>query len=388
MISRTVRTLQGLSSIRDHWDRWQPHIDSDRAQFELICELRPEVECPFVTVIEHDGEPYALLAGRLESARITPAIGYFQPFSVPARVLTTLHEGVMGHSDERAASEMVKHVRAQLDLGVADAAHFSYLPEESPLLDALLREGPRWLCDRTPRWSTHREMNLPTGGSVMEQKLRSKARTRIRRKEKALETAFPGKVEWRYLRDFDDVPGLCSKLEEVASRAYQRGLGAGFFDNEEFRRRYALFASHGRLRVSLLEVDGRVRAFWCGAVHQGAFHSSTTAYDPALGDYVVGTQNFIRLADALVREGVQRFDFGLGDARYKESFGDRSWRETSIWMFAPTAKGVFLMFVLRTSFAIDTMARRIVKRAGLTEKLKALWRRGKTPADTDVAAEA
>jgi CelD/BcsL family acetyltransferase involved in cellulose biosynthesis len=388
MSHKTIRTLEGLDSVRADWHRWQPHISSDLGQFELICGLRPEVECPLVTVVEQDGKPCALLAGRLEHSGVTPAIGHLRPFTVPARVWFALHEGAMGRLDAGTASEMVAHVRGQLAAGVADAAHFSYLPEHSPLLDALLHEGSRWLCDRTPRWATHREMTMPTDGTVMDRKLSAKARWRIRRKQKGLEAAFPGKVRWHYLSEFDDVSALCARIERVAAIAYQRGLGVGFFDNEEFRSRYALFATRGQLRVQLLEIDGEVRAFWCGIIHHGTFHSSTTAYDPALSEHVVGTQNFLHLADGLMREGVQRFDFGLGDAKYKETFGDRAWRETSIWMFAPTFKGACLMALVKSSSVLDVAARRLVERAGLTDKLRSLWRRGSARESLTTTAEA
>lgn len=96
---------------------------------------------------------------------------------------------------------------------------------------------------------------------------------------------------------FDDIPGLCTRLEEVAARTYHRGLGSGFMDDEEHRQRFAVFARQGQLRVQLLEIDGRVRAFWLGTVWQDIFYLSETGYDPDLSRYEAGALTFIRMAD-------------------------------------------------------------------------------------------
>src|SRR5262249_43436686 len=119
-----------------------------------------------------------------------------------------------------------------------------------------------------------------------------------------LEEAFPGKLSWRWLNSFEDINELCATLEEVASRTYQRSLGAGFVNDEEHRQRFIMFAQCGRLRVQLLEIEGTVQAFWLGTIYNNVFHSHETAYNPALRNYEVGTQMFVRMVDELTREGV------------------------------------------------------------------------------------
>ena len=192
------------------------------------------------------------------------SIGYLKPVRISAKVMTVLHQGLLGQLDEETAMESVRYLWSLLGSGVADAIEFHYLSENSPLLQALRLYGSRWFCEKKPRWSIHWEMTLPAEGAFIEHKVRAKHRSWIRKKQRELESAFPGKVSWRWMSRFDDVPGLCARLEEVAARTYQRGLGSGFMDNEEYRQRFALFAGRGQLRVQLLEIDGRVRAFWFG----------------------------------------------------------------------------------------------------------------------------
>lgn len=336
---RMIKTVEELEAMRIDWEKRQSHPNNDFAQFKMVCQLRPEVKSPCVIVIARNGQPQALIAGRLERTQFAPPIGYLKPMRIPANVVTVLHEGVLGQMDDEVIPESVEYLWSLLRSGLADAIEFHYLLEDSPLLVALQRHRSGWFCKQNPRWSVHWEMNIPAEGAFIEHKVRSKHRTGIRKKERELESAFLGKVSWRWMSRFGDIPGLCARLEEVAARAYQRGLGTGFFDNDEYRQRLALFASRGLLRVQLLEIDGIVRAFWFGYVYQGVFHLSETAYDPNLSKYEVGTLMFIRMNDELTKEGVRKLDFGIGDAHYKRRFGDRSWRKGQFGSLLRPQKG-------------------------------------------------
>lgn len=372
------KTFEELEAVRTDWEKWQSHPNNDFAQFKMICGLRSEVESPCVAVIKQDDQPSALLAGRLEQTQFAPSIGYMRPLSISARVITILHQGVLGQVDHDSAVKSVEVFWSLLRSGMADAIEFHYLADDSPLVKALRLHRPGWLCQKQPRWAVHWEMNLPDGAFI-ERKVRAKHRTGIRRKGRDLEAAFPGKVSWRWVRRFEDVPALCGQLEEVAALAYQRGVGSGFRDNEEFRRRLALFAGRGQLRVQLLEIDGRIRAFWYGFLYGDVFHLSETAYDPGLSKYEVGTMIFIRLSDELKKEGVRKLDFGIGDAPYKRRFGDRSWQEGTIWLFAPTAKGLALRSCSGLFATVDKFGRKLIQQMGALNRLKAGWRRCLTP---------
>jgi len=371
----SIRSLSEADTIRGIWEGWQQHPNADLAHFQLICGFRGEVKHPYIIVAERDGEPCALLVGRLERTRFAPSIGYLKLIRIPATVLTIVYQGSLGQLDEEVAEALVSHLRFLLLSRKVDAVTAHHLPESSPLLKFLLNRCSQWLLKKSPEWSTHWEMVLQDKPGFLLKKLGSKHRYAIRKRERELESAFPGKVSWRWMNRFDDVPGLCSRLEVVAARTYQRGLGAGFVDNEEHRQRLVLFAIRGHLRVQLLEIDGKVRAFWFGQVYRGVFHSDATGYDPDLGEYQIGTLVFLHLVDELVKEGVRKLDFGLGDAQYKQRFGDESWRETTVTMFAPTAKGLLLKSVLWGCSVLDRAGRRLLEKTGLLDRIKTGWRK-------------
>jgi hypothetical protein len=380
---KTIRDMEELETIRPYWESWQTHSNSDFEHFKLVCNVRKEIICPHVTVVEENMQPRLLLVGRLEQTSFSPAIGYFRPVRIPAKVLVIIYQGTLGEKDIELAEALVRYLWSLLASEEVDAVEFHHLIENSPLQRALLFHGRRWWCEKKLVWSTHWRMSLPEEPGFLLKNMRNTHRFRIRKKQKELDSAFPAKVSWRWMNQFDDIPGLCATLEAAAGRTYQRGLGAGFVDNEEYRQRFAMLASRGQLRVQLLEINGEVRAFWIGTLYKGVFHTADTGFDPNLRGYQPGTLMFIRMVDELAREGVRKLDFGLGDASYKQRFGDQSWREATVRLFAPTVKGLALRSSIGFINWLDNLGRNLLKQTKMLDRLKKQWRRQMTPPSKD-----
>ena len=375
MIIKTIRNLQEIETVRACWEAWQNHPNSDYEHFNLICRLRQDLVRPLVLSVECDGQPLALLVARLERRRLAPAIGYFKPIKISTKIITVLYQGMLGSMDKNIGEVLVEHVRTLLVTGDADMVVFNNLSEDSPLLQALAVHDSKWYYEKKPNLSVHWEMAIPEGRQFLQQKVRSKHRNWIRKKQSELESTFASKISWRWISVFQDISHLCAQLENVAVRTYQRSLGVGFKDDEEHRQRFALFAKRGQLRVQLLEIDGNVQAYWIGTIIRGVFYSSETGYNPDLRRYEVGTLVFIQMMEELIKERVQKFDFGLGDALYKQRFGDKSWREATVRLFAPTVKGLALRSCLELFGKLDAFGRRLLQRADILERVKTGWRR-------------
>ncbi|MGO9416073.1 MAG: GNAT family N-acetyltransferase [Syntrophobacteraceae bacterium] len=372
---RIINSLSNLEEVKALWETWQINPNSDFELFQLVCRSRREVKSPYVMVLERNGFPRAILCARLENTSFAPRIGYFRPLKIPAAVLTVIHSGLLGNLDSSTARRVVEHLWSLLASGGADAVTFHSLSEYSPLMLALLDHAPAWWCEKKPVWTTHRTMALGNEPGFMLKNQKSDHRRRIKKKQRELESAFPDKVLWKWMDRFDDVSELCAKLEMLAARTYQRALGSGFIDNEEYRKRFCIFAGRGQLRMQLLEIEGKIRAFNIGSVHRGVFYDWVMGYDPDLREYVPGTLVLFRLVDELIREGVRKFDFGLGDAHYKQRYGDESWDEADVTMFAPSPKGFALRFVFGFCAVIDGLSRRFLQRTGLLDRVKTGWRK-------------
>lgn len=364
-----------MADIRPFWTKHEHHPNSDFDHFLFVCGHQPDVISPCVFSVWKNNECICVLAGRVARLTLRPRIGYFNMPGFRGRALTLIHEGLIGQPDREAAEALVKSVQQQLDSREVDIAIFSGITETSPLLPSIRSADGNAIGLADKSSALHWELTLPAQPGALVSAMRSKHRSWIRKKAKDLEAAFPGKTAWRWYAQIDELQPLCRQLEAVAARTYQRGLDAGFKDDEFHQKRLDLFAQKKGLRVILLEIDGKPSAFWFGIVYGGVFHSEATGYIPELRDYEIGTQIFITLVDKLILEGVARFDFGLGDAAYKQRFGDRSWRENSIWLFSRSLRGGSLRFYLRSCEWIDQLLRSLVKHAGIANKLKQTWRR-------------
>ena len=68
------------------------------------------------------------------------------------------------------------------------------------------------------------------------------------------------------------------------------------------------------------------------------------------------------IEELCARPGIDRLDFGLGDADYKRHFSTESWSERDLLIFAPTVRGV-LRNGMRTAILGGAAAARRVTRA-------------------------
>lgn len=364
-----------LQALQAYWESVQWHPNIDFALFRLICEGRPEVLSPYVVALGPLDKPRCLCIGRLERRTLRPAIGYLTLVEIPATVLTIIYQGVPNSAEDPDAQALIQHLWKFLRGRGADVVELSHVAKESPIFRAFAASAPRLWSQGSAVWSEHWTLNLPSEVGGLKQKMRSKHRKWHEKKDRELADAFPNAVSWNWRRTFDDIPRLCAELETVASRTYQRALNAGFKDDEEHRQLFALFAARNQLRVQTLEIDGTTRAFWIGLIYDGVFHSFSTAYDPELLKHEPGNLLFHRLADCLIQEGVTKLDFGLGDAFYKKRFGDTSWQEATVRIFAPTFKGASLRVILLTTSGLDRLGRRLLNSTGFTDRLKTFWRR-------------
>lgn len=369
------RSETEVEQLRSFWIEKQRHPNSDLDHFLLICRLRTEVIGPCVLSLWQNGSCCCVLAGRLEHLAVQPRVGYFKMPRIRGRALSLIYEGAIGQLGPFEADLMSARIKQFLADRDVDVAVFSGLAEGSPMFASIRAMGRRVLGVANPRWAEHRELALQSRPGFLVQAMKSKHRSWARKKTREFESAFAGRIGWRWHAHIDDVAPLCRQMEEVAARTYQRGLDAGFKDDQEHRERLSLFARQGTLRIMILEIDQRPAAFWLGVLYRGTFHSEATGYLADLREHEVGTQIFICLVDELIKEGVVRFDFGLGDAPYKQRFGDRSWRETTVWLFGSTWRGAALRVYLSTCEALDRALRAFVQRIGVADRLKQAWRR-------------
>ncbi len=370
---RVLRSPQEVEDIRGIWSSWKTDRDGQIDFYLNVVQARDGVMRPHVILVYRNGRPAGMLVGRLERTRLSSKIGYLH-FPVPLRQLTFGFRGLRGNPDAEICRALVTSLRESLRRGEADTA-FLHDSEPDSALHQLCLELPGFLSrDHLPALDKHYFMNLPENIEQVFAGLSRDHRSELRRKAKKLNAAFEGRVKVECFRAPDEIEAAIPQIEAVAKKTYQRGIGVGFADTPQMRRRLRFCGEKGWQRAFLLSLDGRLASFWLGTVVDGEFISDCLAFDPAQGAYSPGTFLMVKVFEALCSEGVRQIDFGTGDGRYKARFGNADRLDAPLYIFASHPKGILLNLIRTVTDGIDSGIKSALQRTHLLPKIKRLWR--------------
>ena len=84
---------------------------------------------------------------------------------------------------------------------------------------------------------------------------------------------------------------------------------------------------------------------------------------------------FMKMIEDLSKIRVKEIDFGFGDALYKNRYGDESWEESSVYIYAPSWKGAKMNAYSMLTGKIHHYSEKLAKKADILQKIKTKWRR-------------
>jgi len=376
---RIIRSAEELEEIRDVWKSWNRHPNADIDFYKLICRVRAEILGPYVLVVQRDGRPDCILIGRLEKTRLDVRVGYLKAFRPQTRVLVFVHGGFLGNTNEENSSLLVSKIIESLNEHKIDAAHFHQLGLHSPLYDSVKQIPGVMFRDHFSPVEVHRHLKLPRTFDEYFANLPRKQRHEVRRHTRMLEHEFSDRVRTQYYGAGANIDELVREAEKVANKTYQRKLRVGFKDGVEMRGILDFAACRGELHACILYVDAEPRAFVIGTLYQNSLHCLSIGYDPEFGRFSVGLLLVMQWIEEAFRRNqnaeITGIDFGSGDARYKSEICNSEWTESSLYVFAPTAKGLALNLVRTASVVCQGFARDLLQRLHLLEETKRAWRR-------------
>lgn len=162
------------------------------------------------------------------------------------------------------------------------------------------------------------------------------------------------------------------KADMISRKTYQGALGDGFVNNVETREMLRAAARKQALRACLLYVAERPIAFAAGFLSNKTLYGTFTGYDPEFKKYSPGVQSLARLIEESFEpgEGILRFDAGSGDPPYKRRIFHSSWKERSVWIFAPCAKGLKLHAFRLVSGFLHFLAMRVLAKSDSLRAVK------------------
>ena len=371
-----ARTVEELASLRGAWDSLQGNaVTTDPDHYLTVLRSDPRFRMPHVVLLEDDGVPAAMLIGRIADIRISCKFGYKTIFRPRLRALNVVYNGVLGDRAEDHADVLVRELEAALDRGEADVA---YLPNfrASSRLVTLARTGPSVLCrQHVSEENLHWRLPIP---SSIDDFLRSQskhARQNLRYYTRRVEREFGDDMRMEVYRDVSDIDVFFDRVGEVAAKTYQHGLGAAVRDDEIHRNLTRLAMERGWFRAYVLSLKDRPVAFWYGSGYRGVFTTGTTGYDPAYTNLRLGTYVLMKLVEDICGDPtVDVLDFGFGDADYKRRFGQESWAETDVFLFAARPRPIAVNLARSAIVGAGEVATSVVGRAGLTDRVKKAWR--------------
>jgi hypothetical protein len=375
---RVLRSVAEIDEIREAWIAWDGHRDSDLDFYLMILRASAVKVRPHIIVASRDGEPVAILVGRLEESRLAFKLGYLEVFRPRARCINLVYGAIRGEASPENTRILFQELLLSLKRKEADVAILNSVPVNSPLYELGLASPGVFCRDSFPVLRGHDVMEVPDALDDVYKRLSSDRRIETRRRVKKFQGHPAGPPKIVCYQRTSELEQLFHDAEQIAERTYQRGLRVGFEDNASVRERLQFAARAGWLRAYILYAGETPVAFWIGVLYGKTFLSEYMGYDPEFRKWSPGMVLIMQVVQRFCErtEGaeVRELDFGLGTAEYKDVLGNKSWMEGSLYIFSPTFKGIILKGKQTATALADRAARKAAISTNLLPRIKKWWR--------------
>jgi len=177
----------------------------------------------------------------------------------------------------------------------------------------------------------------------------------------------------------DQVVDFLEAAHQVSLNTWQtQRLGLRVHNNDQELNELMFLALHDALRSYLLMDGDRPIAFKFGSQHRGTFLDIEFGFDLDYASLSPGETLLLLILEDLIEHDPPRlYDFGEGDAMYKQRYSSDITESRSVLLLPDTLKNRSLLSYLRTSCHIDQFTRKLLKASGLYTGLRQLVRYGK-----------
>jgi hypothetical protein len=368
---RTLTTVAEIETLRAFWDSHRGHRDGEMDFCLEHIQTSTNTQRPHVIVFYREGQPRALLAGRLDVNKLEQRFGYIRVPALTSRALMFM--GFRGEETPESCRHIVESLVGTLDRGEADYAQIPTY-DGAALYRAALEIPGLLSRDHAPELSQNYLLRIRGDFKQVHAGLSQNLRDQIRRKKKKIHADFAGQQRFDCYTEVAELAAAISDIEEVARKTYQRGLGVGFSNTESMSCRLQFCAQRGWLRVMVAYLGGRPAAFSIGTVCNGTYTSDFLGFDPQFRDYSIGTVLQSELIERCCNEGVQVIDFSAGYADYKRRFGNDNVTVARVYVFAPHPKGLYLNGMRTLTSGVNRGGKFLLAKAGAVSKIKNAWR--------------
>jgi CelD/BcsL family acetyltransferase involved in cellulose biosynthesis len=211
-------------------------------------------------------------------------------------------------------------------------------------------------------------------------KFTSKTRNKLKRYIKWFAEAGNGKPHYRLFRKPDEMLEFHALASDIAAKTYQaRLIGNQLPATDEFRDGMVARAARGDAWGALLYHDGKAAAFWY-FTHDGTICvSEFTGFDTQYRELSPGTALICLTLEKIFDEKrFSLFDFGEGEADYKEMFSTRSQRCAEVFYLRPSARNLSIVSMDTALWGTRRLLRPLeeeLTKRGIKARLKRLIRK-------------
>ncbi|WOX06714.1 GNAT family N-acetyltransferase [Microbulbifer pacificus] len=328
---------------------------------------------PHVALWESAGEPTGILIARMAIARPKRTIG---PLSVPMPQLKTLEviHGGLEANDEMTALLQLDYIRDFLASGDVDAVSIHHLPCESEtgkLISATF-SGPGGCTPViTDHWFT--ELTDASGKPVVTNT--AKNLRNFRRQDRKFEAVFEGKLQIREMNTEKDVIPFIVAATAISQHTYQGSLGIGVRNDKRWHTNLNILAANGQLRGYLLQADDVIVAYAVGGTCRNTFNYLATSFLPEYRELAPGAYLMRRIMERMPDEGVCWFDFGFGNATYKERTGSLCRKEATYYLYGKSRAAWIARRLDGVVQGANRGLRKILTSTNMLDRARRLWRR-------------
>jgi hypothetical protein len=306
-------------------------------------------------------------------------VAYTRVASFPVRLLDLCGQGFVGVESVEAAEALLLAL-ARSDLPF-DLLYLEDLPTGSPLAhvlrdstnDGLWRYapgGPRahWLIKLAPTFEQYLT------------KFSGRRRSTLRNANRRIDKHAKEATWIERITEPAQVPAFLAHVKRVSSVSWQgTRLQQVVEDDERERKKLAQQAERGWLRCYLLRSGENAVAFAIAEQVDGVFTYERIGYDPAWSNFRPGGVLLYRILEDLhAHDRPIWFDFGTGDAAYKQFWGTETYNAVDMYVLRPTPYMGLVRTVKWSLGTAENVARQSIDRLGLRARVSRYLKRGST----------
>lgn len=262
---KVIDNKEDLEEVRGFWEKiqWHPYTEID--YYLKFSNLEENFVKPHLIVLSTNGQPSTLMVGNVLNSQINWKIGYKTIWNSKARCLEIVYGGILGSPSYPDCLLLVKELIQCLIREKIDIVFLNHLRIDSPIY-RIAKKLPNTFCrDQFTFENPHRRLFLPNSFEQFYQQRSRNTKENIRKYRNRITKQFGDDLSIKCYTDKDEIDRIMRDIESIAVKTYQRGLGVGFFNNQDTRRKWIYAADQNWLRAYVLYIKDSPCAFCVAA---------------------------------------------------------------------------------------------------------------------------